>query len=152
MKLIGTYKIDDLTVVNPQIEVRQVNDNIINKTCSIEVIFNIDGALINYSRNIDGFSYADTWENAINSGGTSTILGYTNWKIPNINELFSIIKTDSTSIFNGTPLDVSSVNAWCSTTSLNNSGTGLRVTYTSGQLINHTKTSTTGFIICRNRV
>jgi hypothetical protein len=62
MELQGTYKIDDLTVVNPKVEVRQVNDNIINKTCSIEVIFNVDGALINHSRNIDGFNYVDSWE------------------------------------------------------------------------------------------
>jgi hypothetical protein len=64
MELIGTYQIDDLTVVNPQIEVRQVNDNIINKTCSIEVLFNVEGALINHSRNIDGFNYLDSWEDA----------------------------------------------------------------------------------------
>ncbi len=58
----GTYKIDDLTVTNPTIEVKQVNDNIIDKTCSIEVIFNVDGALINYSRNLGGFTYSATWE------------------------------------------------------------------------------------------
>lgn len=64
MKLEGTYQIDDLTVVNPTIQIRQVNDNIVDKTCSIEVIFNVEGALINYSRNIGGFSYVDTWEDS----------------------------------------------------------------------------------------
>ena len=62
MNLIGTYKIDDLTVVNPLIEVRQVNDNIIDKTCTIEILINVEGALINHSRNIEGFTYMDTWE------------------------------------------------------------------------------------------
>lgn len=64
MELIGTYQIDDLTVVNPTIEIKQVNDNIIDKTCSIEVIFNVENALINYSRNINGFNYVDTWEDS----------------------------------------------------------------------------------------
>lgn len=64
MELKGTYQIEDLTVVNPTIEVRSVNDNIIDKTCSIEVLFNVEGALINYSRNIGGFNYVDSWEDA----------------------------------------------------------------------------------------
>ena len=62
MELIGTYQINDLTVVNPKVEVRSVNDNIIDKSCSIEVLFNIEGALINHSRNIGGFNYVDSWE------------------------------------------------------------------------------------------
>lgn len=62
MNLTGTYQIEDLTVVNPTIQIKQVNDNIVTKTCSIEVIFNVENALINYSRNINGFTYVDTWE------------------------------------------------------------------------------------------
>lgn len=64
MNLIGTYQVEDLTIVNPTIQVKQVNDNIVDKTCSIEVIFNVANALINYSRNISGFSYVDTWEDS----------------------------------------------------------------------------------------
>lgn len=64
MKTItGTIQLRDLTIVNPTYEVKNVNDNLINKTCSIEVVFDTD-SIIKYSYSISGFSYSETWEDA----------------------------------------------------------------------------------------
>ena len=63
MTINGTYQIRDLTIVNPTYEVKNVNDNLVNKTCNIEVIFDTD-SVIKYSYSISGFSYSQTWEDA----------------------------------------------------------------------------------------
>ena len=63
MTINGTYQIRDLTIVNPTYEVKNVSDNLVNKTCTIEVIFDND-SIIRYSYSIGGFSYAETWEDA----------------------------------------------------------------------------------------
>ena len=39
MTINGTYQIRDLQIVNPTYEVVNVNDNLTNKTCNIEVVF-----------------------------------------------------------------------------------------------------------------
>ena len=63
MTINGTYQIRDLKIVNPTYEVKNVSDNLVDKTCIIEVVFDTD-SLIKYSYSIGGFSYADTWEDA----------------------------------------------------------------------------------------
>ena len=63
MTINGTYQIRDLQIVNPTYEVVNVNDNIINKTCNIEVVFETP-SIIKYSYSISGFSYDTTWEDA----------------------------------------------------------------------------------------
>jgi len=63
MTINGTYQIRDLQIVNPTYEVVNVNDNIVNKTCTIEAVFNTD-SIIKYSYSISGFSYDVTWEDA----------------------------------------------------------------------------------------
>jgi len=63
MTINGTYQIRDLQIINPTYEVVNVNDNITNKTCIIEVVFNTD-SVIKYSYSIGGFSYVETWEDA----------------------------------------------------------------------------------------
>ena len=63
MTINGTYQIRDLTIVNPTYEVKNVSDNLVDKTCSIEVIFDTD-SIIKYSYSIGGFSYTETWEDA----------------------------------------------------------------------------------------
>lgn len=64
MKTInGTIQIRDLTIVNPTYEVTNVTDNIVNKTCEIEVLINTD-SVIKYSYTITGFSYNLTWEDS----------------------------------------------------------------------------------------
>lgn len=62
MKTInGIYQIRDLTIINPTYEVINVSDNIVNKTCNIEVVFNTD-SIIKYSYTVEGFTYELTWE------------------------------------------------------------------------------------------
>ena len=63
MTINGTIQIRDLTIVNPTYEVVNVNDKIVNKTCTIEVLFNTDN-IIKYSYSIGGFSYDTTWEDS----------------------------------------------------------------------------------------
>lgn len=64
MKVINcTIKLRDLTIVNPSYEVVNVSDNIISKTCDIEVLFNTD-SVIKYSYTVAGFNYDTTWEDA----------------------------------------------------------------------------------------
>jgi len=63
MTINGTYQIRDLKIVNPTYEVVNVNDNLTNKTCNIEVVFETP-SIIKYSYSISGFSYVETWEDA----------------------------------------------------------------------------------------
>ena len=63
MTINGTYQIRDLQIVNPTYEVINVNDNIVNKTCTIEVVFETP-SIIKYSYSIGGFSYDTTWEDS----------------------------------------------------------------------------------------
>jgi len=63
MTINGTYQIRDLKIINPTFEVVKVNDNLTKKTCNIEVVFETP-SIIKYSYSIDGFSYAETWEDA----------------------------------------------------------------------------------------
>lgn len=64
MKTInGIYQIRDLTIINPTYEVINVSDNIVNKICDIEVLFNTD-SIIKYSYTVEGFTYELTWEDS----------------------------------------------------------------------------------------
>jgi hypothetical protein len=50
------------TIADPTIEVVSVNDNILTKTCSVDVkLTNVGGE---YGISLSGFSYADTWDDA----------------------------------------------------------------------------------------
>ena len=64
MKTInGTIQLRDLTLTDATYEVVNVNDNLVNKTCNIEVLVDTPN-LIKYSYSITGFSYEVTWEDA----------------------------------------------------------------------------------------
>lgn len=63
MTINGTIQLRDLQIINPTYEVVNVNDNIVNKTCTIEAVFETD-SIIKYSYSITGFSYSDAWEDA----------------------------------------------------------------------------------------
>lgn len=63
MTINGTIQIRDLQIVNPTYEVKNVSDNILNKTCNIEVVFETP-SIIKYSYSIGGFIYAETWDDA----------------------------------------------------------------------------------------
>ena len=59
-----TYKFEQFKVeiTNPTTEVKLVNDNIIDKVCSVEIILTTDTA--KFGVQLDGFTYAETWEDA----------------------------------------------------------------------------------------
>ena len=59
---MATYKFEQFKVeiTNPIIEVVLVNDNIIDKKCSIGVLLTTDTA--KFGLGLDGFKYVDTWE------------------------------------------------------------------------------------------
>ena len=59
-----TYKFEQFKVeiTNPTTEVKLVNDNIIDKVCSVEILLTTDTA--KFGVQLDGFTYANTWEDA----------------------------------------------------------------------------------------
>ena len=61
---MATYKFNQFKVeiTNPTTEVKLVNDNIIDKVCSVEILLTTDSA--KFGVQLDGFTYADTWEDA----------------------------------------------------------------------------------------
>ena len=61
---MATYKFEQFNVeiTNPTIEVKLVNDNIIDKQCSVEILLTTDTA--KFGVILDGFTYVDTWEDA----------------------------------------------------------------------------------------
>jgi hypothetical protein len=61
---MATYKFEQFKVeiTNPTTEVKLVNDNIIDKVCSVEIILTTDTA--KFGVQLDGFTYAETWEDA----------------------------------------------------------------------------------------
>ena len=63
MTINGTIQLRDLTLTDATYEVVNVNDNLVNKTCNIEVLVDTPN-LIKYSYSITGFSYSETWEDA----------------------------------------------------------------------------------------
>lgn len=61
MKVLkGTFQIGDLIITDITYFVKSVVDDIQNKTCSVEVIF--EDERIKHSRSLDGFFYDVIWE------------------------------------------------------------------------------------------
>jgi len=61
---MAKYKFEQFNVeiTNPTTEVKLVNDNIIDKQCSVEILLTTDTA--KFGVILDGFTYVDTWEDA----------------------------------------------------------------------------------------
>ena len=61
---MATYKFEQFKVeiTNPTTEVKFVNDNIIDKQCSVEILLTTDTA--QFGLELYGFTYANTWEDA----------------------------------------------------------------------------------------
>ena len=61
---MATYKFEQFKVeiTNPTTEVKLVNDNIVDKNCSVEILLITDTA--KFRVQLDGFTYVDTWEDA----------------------------------------------------------------------------------------
>jgi hypothetical protein len=61
---MAKYKFEQFKVeiTNPTTEVKLVNDNIIDKVCSVEILLTTDTA--KFGVLLDGFTYVDTWEDA----------------------------------------------------------------------------------------
>ena len=65
-------------------------------------------------------SIEDTWQEAINYCEHMTFAGYSNWRLPNINELYSIVDTSKDEpAIKDTFINVDNGNHWSSTTSVN---------------------------------
>ena len=61
---MATYKFEQFNVeiTNPTTEVKLVNDNIVDKICSVEILLTTD--IAKFGVQLDGFTYAETWEDA----------------------------------------------------------------------------------------
>ena len=61
---MATYKFEQfkLEITNPTTEVKLVNDNIVDKNCSVGILLTTDTA--KFGVQLDGFTYVDTWEDA----------------------------------------------------------------------------------------
>lgn len=49
-------------ITDPTVRITKVLDNIAEKTCSVDVLLSVDAA--SFSVTLDGFTYADTWEDS----------------------------------------------------------------------------------------
>jgi hypothetical protein len=49
-------------IVNPTIEIQQVNDALTSKTCSVDILLKTDSA--KFGVNMQGFTYDESWEDA----------------------------------------------------------------------------------------
>jgi hypothetical protein len=49
-------------ISDPQIAVQSVNDNLKEKTCSVDILLTTESA--QFGVNLSGFTYVDTWEDA----------------------------------------------------------------------------------------
>jgi hypothetical protein len=58
---MAVYKFEQFNeeIINPAVEVRNVVDNINNKTCVVEVMLNTD--TVGFGVSFTGFTYVDTW-------------------------------------------------------------------------------------------
>jgi len=52
----------NVEIVNPTIEIQQVNDALTSKTCSVDILLTTDSA--KFGVNLQGFTYELTWEDA----------------------------------------------------------------------------------------
>ena len=59
---MATYKFEQFNVeiVNPTIAVQAVNDNIKQKVCAVDLLLTTDTA--KFGVTLNGFTYAETWE------------------------------------------------------------------------------------------
>jgi hypothetical protein len=49
-------------IVNPTIEIQQVNDALTNKSCNVDILLKTDTA--KFGVNLQGFTYVDSWEDS----------------------------------------------------------------------------------------
>jgi hypothetical protein len=58
---MATYKFEKFNeeIIDPTLEVRNVVDNINNKTCVVEVMLNTD--TVGFGVSFSGFTYTETW-------------------------------------------------------------------------------------------
>jgi hypothetical protein len=52
----------NIEIVNPTIEIQQVNDALTSKTCSVDILLKTDTA--KFGVNLQGFTYDESWEDA----------------------------------------------------------------------------------------
>lgn len=52
----------NVKIVNPIIEIQQVNDALTTKTCTVDILLTTDSA--KFGVNLQGFTYVDSWEDA----------------------------------------------------------------------------------------
>ena len=59
-----TYKFEQFNVeiINPTVTVKGVNDNIIDKSCAVDILLTTNTA--KFGVQLDGFTYTDTWEDS----------------------------------------------------------------------------------------
>lgn len=52
----------NVKIINPTITVRKVNDDIVHKNCTVDIL--LETSLANFGVTLYGFEYNDTWEDA----------------------------------------------------------------------------------------
>ena len=95
---------------------------------------------------------AITWANALTSASSFSIIGYSGWRLPNVNELMSIGWFGLVDMYNYAPFNIITKILWTSTTALANTLNAYRTPNT-GFMTNGSKTSTNStqsYIPCRN--
>ncbi|MBW0435585.1 DUF1566 domain-containing protein [Leptospira yasudae] len=90
------------------------------------------------------------WNQALNACNGMNFAGRTDWRLPNANELFSIVDhtTDSPTITGAIFPNTPSGSYWTSTTSENSKSNGNHIDFTSGPLFSSDKLTTPSFVRC----
>jgi len=95
---------------------------------------------------------AITWANALSGANAFSIIGYSGWRLPNINELMSIGIFSQIDMYNYAPFNILNKIIWTSTTALGNTLNAYR-TPSTGFMTNGLKSATNSnqcYIPCRN--
>lgn len=58
--MIYTFPQFKATIENPRVKIVHVNDNLSEKTCSVDILLTTDSA--SFGVNLTGFNYLDSWE------------------------------------------------------------------------------------------
>jgi len=95
---------------------------------------------------------AITWANALSGANAFNIIGYSGWRLPNVNELMSIGIFSQIDMYNYAPFNILNKLIWTSTTALGNTLNAYR-TPSTGFMTNGPKSATNSaqcYIPCRN--
>jgi len=115
-----------------------------------------DGIIVDWSRRLMWYNPAASgnWNTAIDAASAETQGGFTDWHIPNVQQIQSICNYgNSGGVINYTPFNISGGTYWTSTTSPDTTTNAFRLTNTGatsiGNITQNGKTGVVNYLYCR---